>query len=119
MAEKIRIGFVDFWKGFDARNNCLTDMLIRIYGKNRIEVVDKNFDYLFFSCFGHSNLKYDCIKIFFTGENIVPDFNICDYAIGVHEMNLATDICVYHFITGMTMLMREPCKNINLRILII
>ena len=87
MAEKIRIGFVDFWKGFDARNNCLTDMLIRIYGKNRIEVVDKNFDYLFFSCFGHSNLKYDCIKIFFTGENIVPDFNICDYAIGVHEMN--------------------------------
>lgn len=86
MAEKIRIGFADFWKGFDARNNCLTDMLIRIYGRNGIEVVDRNFDYLFFSCFGHSNLKYNCIKIFFTGENIVPDFNICDYAIGVHEM---------------------------------
>lgn len=86
MEGKIRIGFVDFWKGFDAHNNCLTDMLIRIYGRSRIEVVDRNFDYLFFSCFGHKNLKYDCIKIFFTGENIVPDFNICDYAIGVHEM---------------------------------
>lgn len=78
---------MDFWKGFDPQNNCLTDMLIRMYGRNSIEIVDKDFDYLFFSCFGHRNLKYNCIKIFFTGENIVPDFNICDYAIGVHEIS--------------------------------
>lgn len=86
MAKKIKIGYVDFWKGFDPQNNCLTDMLIHIYGENNIEVVDKEFDYLFFSCFGYKNLNYECIKIFYTGENIVPDFNICDYAIGVHEI---------------------------------
>lgn len=86
MVKKIRIGFVDFWKGFDPQKNCLTDMLIRMYGRKNIEIVDKDFDFLFFSCFGYRNLKYDCVKIFFTGENRVPDFNICDYALGVHEL---------------------------------
>lgn len=27
-----------------------------------------------------------CVRIFYTGENIVPDFNICDYAIGFEWM---------------------------------
>lgn len=39
-------------------------------------------DFLFYSVFGHEHLKYDCVRIFWTGENIQPDFNICDYAIG-------------------------------------
>lgn len=84
---KIKVGYVDFWKGFDPCNNCLTDMLFQILGKEKIEINNKKPDYLFFSCFGYRHLKYDCIKIFFTGENIVPDFNICDYAIGVHKIN--------------------------------
>jgi hypothetical protein len=37
---------------------------------------------LFYSVFGSRHLKYNCIKIFWTGENQYPDFNICDYAIG-------------------------------------
>ena len=32
-------------------------------------------------------LKMIVIKIFFTGENLTPDFNACDYAIGFEWMD--------------------------------
>lgn len=38
-------------------------------------------DYVFYNESTHEHLKYDCIKIFYTGENISPNFNLCDYAI--------------------------------------
>ncbi len=82
---KLKIGFSDFYNGFDVYNNYWVETLKNLYGENRVEVV-KNPDYLFYSCFGFEHLKYDCIKIFFTGENIIPDFNLCDYAIGFHEI---------------------------------
>jgi hypothetical protein len=40
--------------------------------------------------FGHASdrqiLAYSCIRIFITGENVIPDFNIVDYAIGFNEI---------------------------------
>ncbi len=39
-------------------------------------------DYIFFNESNYEHLNYTCIKIFFTGENIHPNFNICDYAFG-------------------------------------
>lgn len=45
-----------------------------------------NPDYLFFNESSYEHLKYDCIKIFYTGENISPNFNLCDYAIGFDYM---------------------------------
>ncbi len=38
--------------------------------------------YVFCSVFGMEHLKYDCIKIWWTGENVRPDFNLYDYAMG-------------------------------------
>ena len=43
-------------------------------------------DYIIYSGFGNDHLKYDCIRIFFTGECITPDFNECDYAIGFDRL---------------------------------
>ena len=38
---------------------------------------------MFYSCFGTEHLKYkNGVKIFFTGENVLPNFNECDYATG-------------------------------------
>lgn len=82
----IKIGFCDFSSDFDAYDNYWLSTLQKIYGKDMVEVVN-NPDYLFYSCFGFSHLKHNCIKIFYTGENLVPDFNICDYAIGFHEID--------------------------------
>lgn len=41
-------------------------------------------EYLFFNEAHHEHINYSstsCIKIFYTGENVHPDFNLCDYAI--------------------------------------
>ncbi|MCP9199877.1 glycosyltransferase family 10 [Gramella sp. GC03-9] len=76
---EIKIWFTDFYQGFDARNNPFTNLLSEHY---KI-ILDKNSpDFLFFSCYGHDFLNYDCVRIFYTGENIRPDFNLSDYAIG-------------------------------------
>lgn len=76
--KKIKIGFCDFTGGFDPRHNFIGDILARHF---EVEVSDEP-EYLFFSAFGNYHLKYDCVKVFYTGENQSPDFNLCDYAIG-------------------------------------
>lgn len=38
-------------------------------------------DYIFYGDSDYSYLKYDCVRIFYTGECITPNFNECDYAI--------------------------------------
>ncbi|MEI7498659.1 MAG: glycosyltransferase family 10, partial [Candidatus Falkowbacteria bacterium] len=44
-------------------------------------------DYLFYNEATYEYLNYDCVRIFFTGENITPNFNFCDYAIGFDWLN--------------------------------
>jgi hypothetical protein len=39
-------------------------------------------DYVFFHESTYDYLNYNCIRIFYTGENFSPNFNLCDYAIG-------------------------------------
>ena len=78
MKRNIRIGFVDFWDGFDVNDNFFVNLLSRRYN---VEVSDSP-DYLFYSVFGSEHLRYDCVSIFYTGENQSPDFNLCDYALG-------------------------------------
>lgn len=78
----IRLKFTDFWKGFDAANNIFLDYLKQHY----YVVLSDNPDYIIYSAFGHDYLKYDCIRIFFTCENIRPDFNLCDYALAFDWM---------------------------------
>lgn len=80
---KIRINFTDFWKGFNPEKS----IFYKILEKKYTVKLSENPDYLFFSCYGYDHLKYDCVKIFYTGENIVPDFNFCDFAIGFHYFN--------------------------------
>ncbi len=47
---------------------------------------DHDADYVFHSCFGYDVLKYSGVRIFATGENISPDFNISDYALAYDPM---------------------------------
>lgn len=44
-------------------------------------------EYLFYNDSSYEYLKYDCVKIFCTGENIHPNFNLCDYAIAFDYMS--------------------------------
>ena len=72
----IKINFVDFWYGFDKTNNYFYNLLLKKY----IVLIDDKPDFLFYSCFGEEYLKFDCIRIFYTGENIRPNFLACDFA---------------------------------------
>lgn len=75
---KIKINFTDFWGGFDPWDNFITNTLKEQY---EVLIVPEP-DFLFYSCFGMRHMTYDCVRIFYTGENLHPDFNLCDYAIG-------------------------------------
>ena len=82
MRKEIRCNFTDFWEGFDCKYDL--DFLLSEY---EIIIDKENPDYLFYSCFGNEHLLYDsCIKIFFSGENIIPDLNYCDYAVSLSEI---------------------------------
>jgi len=45
-----------------------------------IEITTVNPDAVIYSCFGFEHLKYNCPRIYYTGENKRPNFNVCDYA---------------------------------------
>lgn len=78
--KKIKVKFIGFWPGFDVNNNIFINTL-----KNKY-VVEHSDDpeYLFYSVFGnvYDVYNYKCIRIFYSGENVCPDFNCADYVIG-------------------------------------
>lgn len=74
----IKIKFVDFGTSFEKEGFYIYQYLLKKYNV----IISDEPDYLFFSSFGYEHLKYNCIRIFYTGENARPNFNHCDYAIG-------------------------------------
>ena len=78
----IKCWFVDFWDGFDLYDNVFVWALRKDYN---VVFDDKNPDFLFCSVFYGEEcnaIQYQCTRIFYTGENLIPDFNIYDYAMG-------------------------------------
>ena len=83
MKKKIRIAFSDFWDVFDPEDNFIMDALKKNF---EVEICDDP-DFVFCSIFGRRFLKYDCVRISYTGENITPDFNLVDYDFGYYEID--------------------------------
>lgn len=84
MKKKIKINFVDFWSDLIKTDNYFYNILKKYYD---VEISEEP-DYVFCSCFGNQHFKYqNSIKILFLGENIVPDFNLYDYAMGFHYID--------------------------------
>ena len=81
--KNIRIWFSDFSSDFNVNDNQFVNILKKRYN---IILDSKSPDYLFYSNFGQKYLDYDCIRIFYTGECIVPDFNLCDYAMAFDRL---------------------------------
>lgn len=85
--KKIKIFFTDFWNGFNPDNNFFIN---RLRNDFEIDLDEKNPDYLFYSWNGFQYRKYkNAVKIYFTGENDIPDFNMCDYAISFHPLQFS------------------------------
>lgn len=79
----IKVQFTDFWDVFDKNDNFIMDAL-----RQNFEVeISENPDFVFCSIFGRKHLKYSCAKIYYTGENIIPDFNLVDYGMGFQDID--------------------------------
>lgn len=79
----IKIKFSGMGGHFNENDNFIINLL-----RKRYDVVFSDEpDYLFYSVLSSDYLNYNCVRIFYTAENLVPDFNICDYAIGFHYLN--------------------------------
>lgn len=85
MKTTIKICFVDFFPGFNETDNDFIKILRKYYN---VVIDQKHPDAVFYSCFGHTHILYDCIRIFYTGECVTPDFNVCDYAIGFDRLEM-------------------------------
>lgn len=81
MTEKktIKVNFCGTYSSFNKTRNPWINALSKYYNVD----LSEHPDFLFYSCFSAEHLDYkDCVKIFFTGENVIPNFNECDYASG-------------------------------------
>jgi len=84
---KIYVKYMDFWPAFILKNFDVHKILLEKY-----EVIESDTpDYVIFSEFGGENYgienRIDCVKLFLSIENRDPNFEITDYAIGIHYIN--------------------------------
>lgn len=78
-AEPLKVMFADMYRSFDLA--CVEQHFEwRMISKHRDLELSTKPDFLFYSCFGDEHLKYDCPRIFYTPENVRPNFDRCDYA---------------------------------------
>jgi len=79
----LKLWFTDFDELFDPQDNFIYNLLSVHF---KIQLSKNEPDYLIYSCYGNDFLNYNCIRIFITGEYVIPDFNLCDYGIGFDHL---------------------------------
>lgn len=80
----VKIKFVGFWSHLQPEEMHIYNILKKHYN---VEICDDP-DYIICSMFGdlYDYCFYDGIRIFYSGENYTPDFNLVDYAIGYDNL---------------------------------
>lgn len=87
---KIRYKVVDFFAG---GNEWFAQMMHKALEPLGEPEESDEPDFLLCSCFGREALRYDCTRILWLGENLRPDFNLYDYAIGPDWMEYEDRFC--------------------------
>lgn len=80
LSRLIKIAFSDFWHGNRPAEVMAGNPIYRMLSRHFELELSPNPDFLVYSCFGKRYLSYRCVRIFYTGENVRPDFSECDYA---------------------------------------
>ena len=114
--QKIKLMFTDFWLPLTLENIQGFFLYQLLEKKYDIEVDDKSPDAVIYSCFGFEHLKYNCTRIYYTGENKRPNFNRCDYAFSfdypVNERNFRLPLYRVYPQYPLLFKAREPDKII-------
>ncbi len=79
MKPKIKISFDDFWHS-KKLEHIAENPIYRLLSKRFDLELSDTPDFLIYSSFGINFLKYKCVRIFYAGENVRPNFDECDYA---------------------------------------
>lgn len=77
--QQVKMRVLDWWNK-DCEENFYNNFFIQILQKKYDVVYSDKPDFIIYGPFGYEHLKYDCVRIFYTGENIRPDYNIADYS---------------------------------------
>lgn len=78
MKPRLKIAFADYARHrFSPEKNFITRRLGEWYD---LELSD-NPHILFYACSGNEHRKFRCLRVFFTSENLRPNWRACDYAI--------------------------------------
>ena len=88
----IKIKFVGFWDNLDPEENIIYQILKKHYD---VQIVDDP-DYVICSVFGvpYEYCRYPQVRIMYSGENYIPDFNLVDYALCPYPIKFL-DRCCY------------------------
>jgi hypothetical protein len=76
----IKLWFTDFWRPSTEENIRKLRLYLLLSKRWEIILTPHQPEFLIYSCSGFEHLKYNCIRIFYTGENVRPCFDRCDYA---------------------------------------
>lgn len=96
MQKTVKVKYIGWGDTFDYKNYLIQRILEKYFNV----IISDEPDYVFCTPFSMEYLKYDCIRIFYTAENVTPDFNTFDYAIGFDEISFGDRyIRVPNFIT--------------------
>ncbi len=82
---KLKVAFIGMGGNFNLEDNFIVNVLKQHY---QVEISEHP-DYLFYSVNSDEHLKYNCVKIYYTAENLVPDFNLCDYGIAFNDIGFS------------------------------
>jgi hypothetical protein len=73
----------------DVAYDSVANLLSWIGDAYAVEFDEANPDFIIHSCFGSDALRYDSVRVAWLGENLQPDFNISDYAMGFGRIAFA------------------------------
>ncbi len=83
----IKVKYVGFWEDFDPKQATFTQLIAKHY--NIVECDDP--DYIICSMFGRTRYefcRYPQVRIFYSLENYVPNFNVVDYGVSSYHLQL-------------------------------
>lgn len=87
--ETLKIRFDSFWPKFNPTDNFFLTILKRKFNIIVLEDDSTQPDLLIYSFFGQKHLRWrQCIRIYYSGEADYPNFNLCDYAFGLTNVNM-------------------------------
>lgn len=81
----IKLRIVD-WYVKDTQENFYKNYFVKILQEKFNVIYSKEPDFIIYGPGGYEHLKYDCVRIFSTGENMRPDYNVADYSMDFDYM---------------------------------